>query len=404
MRGVFASERRGGFSTLLSLLVAFLIVDSVVSQVQSAVTSVQCSLSTSTDPFEYNGTAGVYVPLTDDDPDSSDNPGNRRLRWKHGIVQHTESMLDDAPGNDTIHDVKSCWCTQFYDREMEYCPVDFDTCLVQGATGPVTCYSSSGAETFVRGFWPVSFFWFFVLLYAVFFSEPGGSFRDYLRRTCCVRCVNGTSEELLRQDVDRLVEKQPERATFLYRQALSRQRRESMRRHQFSYRRGSSGQLHPTSHGLPVAIPVVVEANHDAHTPQLVSIRTLVLKTKVFTTFNSDGAAQQPVEPTQIHRTNVPQSTQAPSWLPSQFRRENVTLDEMDEELEQGVRCAICLDRLVQGDVIGDIPCEHVFHKQCLKEWLRKFNRCPLCQRSGVATPNFQSIPPSANNGAGYTS
>jgi hypothetical protein len=382
---------RGAMSPLLSLLVAFLIVDSAEGQnpisAIAAVSQVQCSLSTSTSFFEYNDTAGVYVELAEDEQDGA---GRRRLRPSRGIVTET------VPSNDTIHHVNACWCTQFYDRPMEYCPLHFDTCVVRGQSGQVSCYSTSGAATFVRGFWPVSIFWFLALLYGVFFTEPGGSFRDYLRRTLCLKCADSSSEELLRRDVDRLVEAQPERAVFLYRQALARQRRESMRQHIREHRAGLLHLLHTTSDDLPVAspVPATVGAAVGARDPEGVAVRTLALKTKVFRTPSSgDDAAQQPGGPTQIQRSHVPQSAPGSTWLPSQFTREHVTLDEMDGELEQGVRCAICLDRLEQGDVVGDIPCEHVFHKDCLKDWLRKKNRCPLCQRFGVATPNFQSMP-----------
>jgi hypothetical protein len=47
--------------------------------------------------------------------------------------------------------------------------------------------------------------------------------------------------------------------------------------------------------------------------------------------------------------------------------------------------CAICLTRLQEGDVVGNISCGHVFHKECLKDWLPRRNTCPLCQRRGIA-------------------
>ena len=43
--------------------------------------------------------------------------------------------------------------------------------------------------------------------------------------------------------------------------------------------------------------------------------------------------------------------------------------------------CAICLCQMQDGDTVGDIPCKHLFHKGCLKSWLTRSNRCPLCQK-----------------------
>ena len=47
--------------------------------------------------------------------------------------------------------------------------------------------------------------------------------------------------------------------------------------------------------------------------------------------------------------------------------------------------CAICLQVLVQGDRVGKLPCPHIFHVACLKEWMRRRkNHCPLCRQSAT--------------------
>jgi hypothetical protein len=83
--------------------------------------------------------------------------------------------------------------------------------------------------------------------------------------------------------------------------------------------------------------------------------------------------------------TTTPSSWSLPNLLFSRDHRDTTTLEEMDDEMEQGIRCAICLIRLEDGDIIGDISCGHTFHKDCLKDWLKRKNRCPLCQQTGIA-------------------
>jgi hypothetical protein len=61
---------------------------------------------------------------------------------------------------------------------------------------------------------------------------------------------------------------------------------------------------------------------------------------------------------------------------------------EIDDE-EDGDTCAICFAPLIDGDRVGALPCDHVFHVECLKPWLQKHNRCPLCQTQNIATPRF---------------
>jgi hypothetical protein len=56
------------------------------------------------------------------------------------------------------------------------------------------------------------------------------------------------------------------------------------------------------------------------------------------------------------------------------------TSDEHSIWSDHGDTCAICMATLENGDRVGDIPCNHLFHVEpCLKRWLRKKNECPLC-------------------------
>lgn len=49
----------------------------------------------------------------------------------------------------------------------------------------------------------------------------------------------------------------------------------------------------------------------------------------------------------------------------------------------QPEECSICCEKFAaDGMVIARTPCGHVFHKDCLGEWLEKFGRtCPLCRK-----------------------
>jgi hypothetical protein len=40
-------------------------------------------------------------------------------------------------------------------------------------------------------------------------------------------------------------------------------------------------------------------------------------------------------------------------------------------------------------DHIGELPCDHLFHVECLKMWLPRKNVCPLCQTKEVAMPRY---------------
>ena len=47
--------------------------------------------------------------------------------------------------------------------------------------------------------------------------------------------------------------------------------------------------------------------------------------------------------------------------------------------------CCICLDSMPSGAVVSDLKtCKHMFHTQCIQEWLSKANTCPLCKRTAI--------------------
>ena len=43
--------------------------------------------------------------------------------------------------------------------------------------------------------------------------------------------------------------------------------------------------------------------------------------------------------------------------------------------------CTICLERYKNHDLVLEFNCsQHFFHKDCLKEWIKKSEYCPLCK------------------------
>ena len=43
-------------------------------------------------------------------------------------------------------------------------------------------------------------------------------------------------------------------------------------------------------------------------------------------------------------------------------------------------KCAICLQKYKGADIIKEFPCKHIFHKNCIFKWLKKYTVCPLCK------------------------
>ena len=47
---------------------------------------------------------------------------------------------------------------------------------------------------------------------------------------------------------------------------------------------------------------------------------------------------------------------------------------------ENNKTCVICYDDFKDNDDVIFLPCFHVFHTKCIKEWLKNKNFCPLCK------------------------
>lgn len=42
--------------------------------------------------------------------------------------------------------------------------------------------------------------------------------------------------------------------------------------------------------------------------------------------------------------------------------------------------CLICLDKIVESDFIRMTYCTHIFHYNCIDNWLEKNKVCPACR------------------------
>ncbi|XP_037980277.1 E3 ubiquitin-protein ligase Praja-2 isoform X2 [Motacilla alba alba] len=46
----------------------------------------------------------------------------------------------------------------------------------------------------------------------------------------------------------------------------------------------------------------------------------------------------------------------------------------------QDLCCTICCSEYVEGEIITELPCHHLFHKPCVTLWLQRSGTCPVCR------------------------
>ncbi|KAI4333115.1 hypothetical protein L6164_017960 [Bauhinia variegata] len=55
--------------------------------------------------------------------------------------------------------------------------------------------------------------------------------------------------------------------------------------------------------------------------------------------------------------------------------------DEVDDGFVSGIGgCSICLEDFKVGSQVTRMPCLHLYHRNCIVDWLRQTNSCPLCR------------------------
>lgn len=42
--------------------------------------------------------------------------------------------------------------------------------------------------------------------------------------------------------------------------------------------------------------------------------------------------------------------------------------------------CAVCIDQFLINDIVRYLPCKHLFHKNCIDQWLLENPTCPICK------------------------
>jgi hypothetical protein len=59
----------------------------------------------------------------------------------------------------------------------------------------------------------------------------------------------------------------------------------------------------------------------------------------------------------------------------------------------KGETCSICLDNYRPKQRVGILSCGHVFHKDCIYQWLGYQKTCPLCRAENVIVAQMEDVP-----------
>ena len=69
-----------------------------------------------------------------------------------------------------------------------------------------------------------------------------------------------------------------------------------------------------------------------------------------------------------------------------------LSTESTQENLQNNV-CSICLSEYQHDELIFIIPgCRHLFHENCIKDWLRTLAVCPYCRRNVRSDPGHSNL------------
>jgi len=55
-------------------------------------------------------------------------------------------------------------------------------------------------------------------------------------------------------------------------------------------------------------------------------------------------------------------------------------LTKVDKLPSEKKSCTICLEEFKENVNVLTLPCYHIFHKECIKSWFKKDNKCAICK------------------------
>ena len=73
----------------------------------------------------------------------------------------------------------------------------------------------------------------------------------------------------------------------------------------------------------------------------------------------------------------------------NKINKENVKILELLQDMKltkeilekiENKQCLICLENYIVEENLCYLPCFHLFHSDCIKAWIKKSNKCPLCK------------------------
>ena len=323
---------RKGILTILAII-ASLVPTSVAINYKT-----YCSLDSKTEYVTYNDETGTF-----------DLPSE--------IDTKSESGLQKYPA-------KRCSCSSQHGGAVSYCLAtrNENICAIPLESNkykPV-CYEGTTSAVFIRNVWPVVVLWFAAMAFYLISTDAGrGTLKFALSRIC--RCESLSNHRLVNEIVTREMN-------------FHRQRERERNRASNALRMAEEG-------GGNVVTYILKTKAHKSYPKSPTNTEPSTPDTSLKSSLSDDGdfSPNDGIDGESLSYGEAALTT------PSKDDEE--TAVGIEHYLEEDVvTCSICMMEIEDGERIGALECDHKFHVDCLKEWIKRRNVCPLCQTPDIAT------------------
>lgn len=92
------------------------------------------------------------------------------------------------------------------------------------------------------------------------------------------------------------------------------------------------------------------------------------------------------------NNTNIPSPTSPP--LSSRRNTSLISRKYRDCSANRqfSTECSICIDKFSKSSDVIQLECNHIFHEECIKQWLKTSKTCPVCRKRVNITISDQEI------------
>ncbi|GFH58891.1 hypothetical protein CTEN210_15367 [Chaetoceros tenuissimus] len=285
------------------------------------------------------------------------------------------NTLESEATNGSRFRAVECTCAESARGEKSYCLLQNNEnfCAVpEDSSLPVDCYRVTSSEIFTKNAFPVAILWLVALLLYLLGTEGGRLGLKYGISKIC-RCCGIPS--LLRQGNNSIIN------YILGQERDSRRRAQNLSRHRASQ--------DPVTYILKTReyrkeLKKDPDQNEDLpSSPASSGDRTVPLSPDA--SYDDDENQQSGRKLSFEINSCIPCAKDIESSESENDQDICNDVNDSDEiEIEEET-CAICFTEIEEGERVGVLPCEHLFHSECLKNWIKRKNVCPLCNAPDIA-------------------